>query len=761
MGQTEKPLRVVGKNIERIGALDLVLGKAKFSGDILMKGLLHLKILRSTFPHALIKAIDTEQASKLPGVVRIFTGKDIPGNKRVGTIIKDQPVLVEDRVRYKGDPIALVVAETEEDGEEALEHIKIHYEELEPVLTPERALEMGAPKIHETGNLLFHQLITKGDIEKGFQEADVIVERTYTTPWVEHACLEPDAGIAYLDEEGRIILYVSTQNPFYDQKEVADVLGLGLDRVRVIQAPTGGGFGSKLDVTVQCYLGLAAFYIKRPVKLVFTREEVFEATSKRHPMKIQFKTGVTKEGKLTAVQARILGDTGAYASYGTVVATRAVIHATGPYEVPNFKAESVMVYTNNIWSGAMRGFGAPQVAFAHKSQMDILAEKLGMDPIDFRLRNVLKKGSSTGTEQILHNSVGIGKTLERLKEWRGKNISEEVVPGGYEKNDRIVKGIGVASVWFRIGNAAASNPSTIKVEIDRNGNIVLSIGTADIGQGSNTVLTQIAAEELGIKTNEIHLVCADISLTMDAGATAASRQTYISGNAVRNACMNLKEILFKEVRDLYNFSDREFFLKNKKVVFRGLQRISIPLTEIADRVYREGRHLRGEGFFNHNVTQLDPRTGQGKPYTTYAFASQLAEVEVDRETGEVHVRRIVAAHDVGKAINPMNVIGQINGGVAMGVGFALSEEFIPGQTNSYFNYFIPTIKDIPEIVSIIVEDEEPTGPFVAKGIGEPALIPTAPAILNAIAKAIGSRVYDLPATLEKVQKATKSQEKEN
>lgn len=757
MEKTEKSLRVVGKDIKRIGALDLVLGKAKFSDDILIKGLLHLKIVRSSFPHALIKAIDTEQASKLPGVVRIFTAKDIPGNKRVGTIIRDQPVLAEDKVRYKGDPIALVAAKTEDAGEEALEHIRIHYEELEPVLTPERALEMGAPKIHEAGNLLFRQLIAKGDVEKGFQEADVIAEQTYTTPWIEHACLEPDAGIAYVDDEGRIILYVSTQNPFYDQKEVADVLGLELDRVRVIQAPTGGGFGSKLDVSIQCYLGLAAFYIKKPVKLVFTREEVFEATSKRHPMKIQYKTGVTKGGKLAAVQARILGDTGAYASYGTVVATRAVIHATGPYEVPNFRAEGMMVYTNNIWSGAMRGFGAPQVAFAHESQMDILAEKLGMDPIDFRLRNVLKKGSSTGTGQILHNSVGIGRTLERLKEWREKNINEEVIQSGGKK-DRVVRGMGVASGWFGIGNAASSNPSRIKVEVDREGNIVLFIGTADIGQGSNTVLTQIAAEELGIRTDEIHLVCADTALTMDAGATAASRQTYISGNAVRNACMNLKEILFKEVRDLYDCPDREFFLKDKKVICNGLPGISIPLAEIADRVYGKGRHLRGEGFFNHDVTQLDPQTGQGKPYTTYAFASQLADVEVDRETGEVHVRRVVAAHDVGKAINPMNVIGQINGGVAMGLGFALTEEFIPGETNSYLNYFIPTIKDIPEIVSIIVEDEEPTGPFGAKGIGEPALIPTAPAILNGIAKAIGVRIYDLPATLEKVREAAQGQE---
>jgi CO/xanthine dehydrogenase Mo-binding subunit len=693
-------------------------------------------------------------------VVRIFTEKDIPGKKRVGTIIKDQPILAEDKVRYKGDPIALVAAETEDEAEETLGHIKIHYEELEPILTPERALEGGAPKIHETGNLLSRQLIIKGDVEKGFRQADIIVERTYTTPWVEHACLEPHSGIAYTDDQGRVTLCVSTQNPFYDQKEVADTLGLEPDRVRVIQAPTGGGFGSKLDVSVQCYLGLAAFHLKRPVKLVFTQEEAFETTSKRHPMKIQYKIGVTKGGKLTAVQVRILGDTGAYASYGSVVTTRAVIHAVGPYEVPNVSAEGLMVYTNNIWSGAMRGFGAPQVAFAHESQMDILAEELGMDPIDFRLKNVLKKGASTGTGQILDNSVGIGKTLERLKEWREKNITKEVRLSAFGKKGRIARGIGVASIWFGIGNAGASNPSTTKIEVDREGKMVLFIGTADIGQGSNTVLTQIAAEELGIGIHEIHLVCADTALARDAGATAASRQTYISGNAVRNACMNLKEILFREVRDLYDLPEREFLLRDKKVISEGSPNISISLTEIADRVYGKGRALRGEGFFNHDVTPLDPRTGQGKPHATYAFASQLAEVEVDRETGEVRVLRIVAAHDVGKAIHPVNVIGQICGGVAMGVGFALSEEFIPGQTNSYFNYFIPTIKDIPEIVSMIVEDEEPTGPFGAKGIGEPALIPTAPAILNGIAKAIGARIYDLPATLERVRNAAQGQKKE-
>ena len=624
-------------------------------------------------------------------------------------------------------------------------------------MTPERALEPDAPKVHGTGNLLFHRLIVKGDVEKGFQEADVVVEQTYTTSWVEHACLEPDAGIAYVDGEGRIILHVSTQNPFYDQKEVADVLNLDLDRVRVIQAATGGGFGSKLDVSVQCYLGLAAFHLRRAVKLVYTQEEVFEATSKRHPMKIRYKTGATKNGKLTAIEVRILGDSGAYASYGPVVALRALVHATGPYEVPNFKAEGIMAYTNNNWAGAMRGFGVPQVAFAHESQMDILAEKLGMDPIDFRLANVLKEGSSTGTGQILHSSVGIGKTLERLKKWQSESKDKEVtsVPSG--RKGRIAKGTGVASIWFGMGSVGAPNPSTIRVEVDRDGSILLFVGAADIGQGSNTVLAQIAAEELGIKMGEIHLVCADTALTLDAGTTAASRQTYVSGNAARIACMNLKEILFKEVRELYDLWEREFFLKEGKIVSQDSPRVSIPLSEIANRVYRDRRRLRAEGFFNPDTIPLDPQTGQGKPHATYAFASQLADVEVDLETGEVHVRRIIAAHDVGKAVNPMNVVGQINGGVTMGLGFALTEEFIPGETISFFNYFVPTIKDIPEIVPIIIEEEEPTGPFGAKGIGEPAMIPTAAAILNGIAKAIGIRIYDLPATLERVRKAAQNQ----
>ena len=748
----ETSLRIVGKDLPRVGAQGFVLGETQFADDFVPEGLIQLKILRSPKHHALIKSIRTDGALRMPGVLRVFTAKDIPGTNRIGPLVKDQHVLADEKVRFIGDPIALIAAETGEQAEAALEKIEVEYEELEPVLTREMGFRPDAPKIHEKGNILIRRIVSKGDVEKGFGEADLVVERTYTTSWIEHAYLEPDAGFAYTDERGRVVLHVSTQNIFYHQEEVAAVLGLGTDRVRVIQSATGGGFGSKNDVTVHCCLGLAAFHLQRPVKLVYTHEEVFTTTPKRHPLSIHYKTGVTKHGKLTAVEVRILADTGPYASAGETVATRAAIHGTGPYEVPNYNAESVMVYTNNSISGSMRGFGNPQTAFAYESQMNIIAETLGMDPIELRLMNALKVGSRTGTGQILQASVGMTRTLQRIREWREENRETEGLAPS-KNHDRIARGTGVASIFYAMGLTGRPSLSRVRIEIDPEGTIVLYVGTAEIGQGSDTVFTQIAAETLGVEPAEIHLVRADTDVTPFTGASSASRQTYVTGNAVQIACMNIKEILFKEARESYGLGDRELYLEAGRIVSRDIFRASIPLSEIASRVYREGRKLKGEGFYDTKTTWIDPETGQGSPYATYAYASQLAEVEVDQDTGETTVTRIVVAQDVGKAINPASVIGQINGGVVMGLGMALTEEFIPGQTNSFFNYFIPTIRDIPEIVTFLVEEEEPTGPFGAKGVGEPCMIPTAAAILNAIANALGTRIYDLPATLERVRKA--------
>ncbi len=740
-------MKQVGVEIPKVDAMEKVLGEARYGADLSLKDPLHLKVVRSLKPHAKILKIQLDEALKVEGVERIFTAKDIPGKNLIGIIAKDQPILATDRVRYVGDPIALVAARTEEAAEKAAQKAVVLYEDLPAVTNPEEALKPYAPLIHEKGNLLLEFHVIKGDVQAGFKEADVIVEETYTTTWIDHAYLEPDAGISCVDEEGKITVICPTQNVHYDQKEVASVLGLPIEKVRIIQSGTGGAFGGRLDITVQCLLAVAAFHLKRPVRIVYSREEVFQVISKRHPLKIRYKSGAKKDGKLTAVEIHILGDTGAYASYGATVAIRSAVHATGPYQIPHVRARSQMVYTNNPWSGAMRGFGVPQMAFAHESQMDLLARALKMDPIEIRLKNALTPGSETATGQTLIASVGIRETLRRIKEWRDKAISRRD-----PKKPNVKKGIGVGSMWYGIGNTGIANPSTAQMEIDLNGEVRLFTGTADIGQGSDTILLQIASEALGLPLGEICLIRADTSVTTDAGATSASRQTYISGNAILNAIKSLKQEIVNEASHLLDENEKELFIEDGEVKHIKKGCISIPIREIAKR---SGKTLKGEGHFDPETTKLDPKTGQGSPYATYAFATHLAEVEVDLETGKVKVNRVIASHDVGKAINPKNVIGQIMGGVTMGVGMALMEEYVPGKTISFVNYLIPTSKDVPEVIPIIVEDQEPSGPFGAKGVGEPALIPTAPAILNAIADAIGERVYHLPANLERVLEAVR------
>src|SRR4030042_3817030 len=378
-------MKQVGIEIPKVDVLEKALGEAKYGADLPNQEPLHLKVIRSPKPHAKIVKINTEEALRVPGVERVFTAKDIPGKNLVGTISKDQPILASDRLRYQGDPVALVAAKTEEAAEEGAKKLVVVYEDLPSVHHPEEALQPYAPLIHERGNLLLEFHVTKGDVQRGFKEAEVIVEETYTTTWVDHAYLEPDAGIAYLDEEGRITVVCPTQNVHYDQKEVASALSLPLDQVRIIQCATGGGFGGRLDITVQCLLALAVYHLRKPVRIIYSREEVFQVTSKRHPLKIRYKSGAKKDGTLTAIEVDILGDTGAYASYGGTVAIRSAVHASGPYQVPNVNVRSRMAYTNNSWSGAIRGFGVPQMAFAHESQMDLLAQALKMDPIEFRL----------------------------------------------------------------------------------------------------------------------------------------------------------------------------------------------------------------------------------------------------------------------------------------------------------------------------------------------------------------------------------------
>jgi CO/xanthine dehydrogenase Mo-binding subunit len=724
-------------------------GRAGFAADLRMDAAVTILALRSDRHHAEILDVDTSQALKTPGCVGVFTSKDIPGRNRLGIINKDQRLLADDKVRCVGDPVALVAGETLEAAEAALRAIRVTYRDLPAVFDPEEALRPGAPAIHEPGNVLGRRVIKRGNPEAAFREADAVVERVYSTTFLEHTYLEPDAGLAYLDENGILVIFASTQNPHYDQKDVADLLGLDETQVRVIQSATGGGFGSKLDLNVQGFVALAAFLLKRPAKMVYTREEAFLCTAKRHPLKISYKSAATKDGRLLAADVRIIGDTGAYASYGLAVTTRCAVHATGPYEIPNVRIESTLAYTNNPIAGAMRGFGVPQVAFAHESQMDLLAEALRLSPLEIRRKNCFRIGSTTATGQELTASVGIGATLDAVAPYYSETSKHEPE----SKNPHLRRGVGVASMMYGIGNTGVQNPSTARVELNRDGSVTLFTGVADIGQGSTTVLAQIAAEELGLDPDEIRMVVADTLHTTSAGATSASRQTYISGNAVLDATKKLKETLLTEAAFILKANRAELELEGGTVRLRNNPKQHATFEQIARRGHKTGIPLSWQGFFDPDTTPLNPEDGHGRPYATYAFASHVASVEVDVLTGEARVLKVVAAHDVGRAVNPQNVKGQIYSGVAMGLGFALMEDFVPGKTESMQDYHIPTCADMPEIVPIILEAHEPTGPYGAKGVGEPALIPTAPAILNALADALGVRIYELPANLERVLKA--------
>jgi CO/xanthine dehydrogenase Mo-binding subunit len=740
----------IGKSIPRVAVKDRLRGEPIFSADIDLEDALVLRVLRSTRAHAEVISVNCDRALEIKGVVAIFTARDIPGQNLTGIINKDQPLLADDKVRCVGDPIALVAAESKAAAASALERIEVTYADLPAVFTPEDALKPDASRIHDKGNLLVTRRVKKGDVDTAFRRCEAVVEKTYRTTWIEHTYLEPDAGAGYVAEDGTLVIYASTQNPHYDHKEVIGLLGLPERRVRIVQAATGGGFGSKLDLNVQGFIGLALLHLQRPVKMIYSREESYLATAKRHPLKMTLKTGADRSGRLIALQAEITADTGAYGSYGIAVASRAAVHATGPYEIENVAVESRCVYTNNPFCGAMRGFGTPQVAFAHESQMDLLAEKLALDPLEIRLKNALKTGSVTATGQKLTASVGIEDCLEALKPYyeraRKAWCSEQSEP--YKK-----RGIGLGSMWYGIGNTGVQNPSTAKIKIDLGGNVTLYTGCADIGQGSTTVLAQIAAETLGLKPEAIRLFTADTRCTSNAGATSASRQTYISGNAVKEAAEKLADVLLTEAVNKLRVPKSALVLQDGFVMESGNPANRVELSVLAQRANRKGIPLKWQGYFDPKTVPLDPETGQGVPYATYAYAAQLALLTVDTLTGEVHVAKIIAAHDVGKAIHPANVKGQICGGVAMGIGFALMEEFTPGRTLSMKDYHIPTAADVPEILPIIVESAEPSGPYGAKGVGEPALIPTAPAILNALADALGQRIYDLPANLERVLEA--------
>ena len=754
--ETENPLAAVGCPAPRPDARDKVTGQAIYAADLYFGGMLHAKVLRSKYPHARVLRVDTSKAKTLPGVAAVLTADDVPGAKNHGIVRPDWPVLAYDKVRYVGDAIALVAAETEEIAEKALGLIEVEYEPLPVVTSPQEALAPDAPLVHDDGNLLKRIQVRKGDTEKGFAEADVIVEREYRTPSLDHAFLEPEAGVATIDEEGRITVHVGSQIPFADRRQIAASLAIPEEKVRVKAPHLGGAFGGKEDISVQIHAALLAQATGRPVKLVFTRKESLIVHPKRHATTIRLRTGVTREGKLTAVQAEIYGDAGAYASLSEHVMTRTATHAAGPYDVPHVEIDCYAVYTNNVPAGAFRGFGVPQSAFAMESQMDILAEKLGLSPFELRRKNALRVGSTTATGQVLRESVGLLETINRVEEkvqsskFKVQSSKSEI----RNPKSEIRRGWGIACAYKNVGlGGGAPDCAGAEVELTDDGQAIVRAGAAEVGQGLVGVLALLAAEELGLPYDSVEVLVADTDQTLDGGATTASRQSFITGNAVRLAAQKVRETVAQAASEELDAPPDSLVFKNGRVhasCYKAEK--SISLAEAVALAKGEGREVRASVVYEPPKTV--PLGEVGDMHFAFGYATQAALVEVDINTGQVEVLKVIAAHDVGRALNPLAVAGQIEGGVVMGIGIALQEEFVTEdgipKSTSLAKYKIPSIERTPEIVPIIVEDEASEGPYGAKGIGEIPSIPTAPAIINAIYNATGVRIYSLPATAKKV-----------
>ena len=732
---------LIGRSMHRVDGRNKLTGDARYAGDVSLPGMVHLKVVRSDRPHANILALQTEQAKHYPGIVAVFTHLDIPGENRLR---HGQQVLCDERVRCIGDPVALVAAETREAAQAAAELIRVDYEDLPGVFSPEEALLPDAVQLHDGGNVLLERTLLKGDPEQALRDAEVVITNTYRTQMVEHAYLEPEAGVAAY-AEGRVTVWMPSKHAHGDRKEIAGLLGLPSRQVRIINATIGGSFGDKASLSPGYYAALVSLKTGRPAKLVYPREESFFASKKRHPFIIDYTTGATRDGRIRAVKVTITADAGAYAASTASVLLKALIHATGPYEIPNVLVTVRGVYTNNPVASAMRGLGVPQVAFAHESQMDILAEKVHKDPFTIRLHNCLQPGSLTATGQKLGSSVGLAETL--------KKVQDEIVrrgtpqPAGYRRY-----GWGIASLFYGIGSAGKDNPGTARIEADDAGVLRVYVGCGDVGQGSSTILTQIAAEALNVRPDRIRLIADDTDCCPDSGSTVASRITYLVGRAVQIAARKLQDLLQNTAASMMEVAVGDLSLEKGFFYSREDSGRTISIAQAAAKLRAQGISPEAEGVFGADVVALDPDTAQGSPMATYAFATQGALVSLDEESGQVEVLSLIAGHDVGRALNPANITGQLEGASAMGLGYGLMEEVLLEdgliKNPSFSSYFLPTSLDVAETTSILVETAEPSGPFGAKGVGEPALIATAPAIINAISAVTGRRVTKLPLTAD-------------
>jgi len=728
----------IGLSIPRVDARGKVTGETPYSGDLTMQGMLHLKMLFANRPHARVKWVKTDRAAAAPGVVAVLTSEDVPVNE-YGLQWQDQPVLCgpgsskpgTDVVRFVGDQIAVVVANTEAEAAAAVKMIEVGYEDLSVVTDPVEAMKPDAPRIHEyigDSNICVHYKIRKGDVEQAFAKADVIVEGEYHTPVQEHAYLQPEAGLSYLDDEGRITIVCGGQWVHEDQHQIAHALNLPNDRIRVVYPAIGGAFGGREDMSVQIVLALATWKLQRPVRIIWSRQESIIGHGKRHAAVLRAKWGATRDGKLVAAENVMIGDGGAYMYTSNKVLGNSTITSTGPYLIPNVKTDVYGVYTNNVPGAAFRGFGAPQALFMAELQMSKLAEKLGMDPVEFRLKNALKDGDPMGVGTPSPSPVSVTKCIEAARDkfgWitdRRPQTADRASLSAVRGLPSTVRGQGFAAGFKNIGfsfgyqeNCWAKIELHGKGEIDR---VILHHASAEVGQGTHTVMTQMAAEALGVPADRVQLRTSDSATQSNAGSVSASRMTFMSGNAIRGAA--------QVALDKWKAEERP---------------------AIAEFKYLAPR-----------TNQFHPETGHSTPNFAYAWVAQAAEVEVDTETGHVRLVRVVSADDVGQAINPALVEGQVEGAVVQAHGYAVLEDYKTKDgrvlTDQLSTYLIPTIRDIPEKVeTVIVEVPDPNGPWGARGVGELPYLTVAPAIAAAIHDATGVWIDEFPFTPERILRA--------
>ncbi|KAB2331530.1 molybdopterin-dependent oxidoreductase [Cytobacillus depressus] len=758
----EQSLNWVGKRVKRIDGPEKVTGELKYMTDYHFDNMVWGKVLRAKFPHAKIKSINTDKAVKLPGVVRVLTHKDIPGFNGFGIVIPDQPVLCSDIVRCTGDAVALVAAETEEIAELALELIEIVYEPLEVVIDAEKAMTESAPQLHPDGNIHSHVVIKNGDTEKAFAEADIIVENTFFSPRQMHAFIETEGGWGVMDDEGFITIRCPGQYAHRDRMQIARALAYNPERIRVISSPIGGAFGGKDEITVQIYLALLSMHTNgRPVKIHLSREESVLAGIKRHPFKVCMKTAAKKDGTLIANEVRAVADTGAYASLGGAVIALAIEHSCGPYKIPNVNLEGFCVYTNNGIAGAFRGFGVNQVCMGIETHMDMIAEKLGMDPIEIRKKNVYHQGEVSSLGHVVKSSVGTFKTLETAENcdlWMNREKYKNEVSEPWKK-----RGVALATSFHGIGmGIGLPDYGAASIELLPNGKFLVAVGCEEIGGGNSTAYAQVAAELLNCDIQFIKIVQGDTFRTLDGGTVTASRSTYTGGRAVATAAPNMIKLLTEAAAEILDVP-----LSAVEVIQNGLATNDQNLTyqAIFNYLYEHHRQTKVEGHFILPKEKVEIQGSGGAPHHLYGYLTHVVMVEVDTLTGETDVLRVVSIPDAGKVINPQGLEGQAEGGAVMGIGYTLYEDVIIEngfhQTKNFTDYIIPTIRETPLIETFPVEDTpEQSGPFGAKGIGEVVMIPIIAAIMSAIYDATGARIYHLPATPERIFNALKELKKQ-